>query len=231
MRTTTTAVRLDRDERGVVMVTLDGPTTRNALGAAAMATLDEALAAAFGDPASRVVCLTGTGPVFCSGADRAELGDARALERSSALLASILVRIDEAPVPVVCRVNGSAFGAGMALVAAADISVAAAGGLFAVPEVRFGLVGGPAAAACARRLGVADMLDVFLTGRRFDANEAARVRLVTYTVAPEKLDRTVEDLLAELLLGEREAMRRTRRTVRGMAGPVLAQRLAAAGGG
>jgi len=224
-----TAVRVDRDARGVVVVTLDGPATRNAVGTAALAALDEALAAAFSDPATRVVCLTGAGPAFCSGADRAELDDGAALERSAALLGSALVRIDEAPVPVLCRVDGAAFGAGLALVAAADLAVATERAVFGVPEVRFGLVAGPAAAACARRMGVADMLDVFLTARRFDAAEAARLRLVTSAVPGDILDRTIEGLVTELLLGDREAVRQTRRTVRELAGPALVQRLASAG--
>jgi len=60
---------------------------------------------------------TGGGVTFSSGADRSELNDTSTIERTTSLLSSILVRIEESPVPVVCRVNGAAFGAGLAIVA------------------------------------------------------------------------------------------------------------------
>jgi riboflavin kinase/FMN adenylyltransferase len=218
---------LTRDERGVVTYTLDDPATRNAMSTKVLADLDRTLAGLAQDASVRVIMFTGAGSTFSSGADRSELGDPATIEKTTALLSSILTRIDESPVPVVCRVNGAAFGAGLAVVAAADISIAADDAVFGLPEVRFGLVAGPAAAACMARIGQTAALDLLLTGRRFGAREADRMHLLSAVVETSVLDETVEARVAELLLGDYDALAATRRLARQLSGPPMAQRLQA----
>ncbi|WP_236787777.1 enoyl-CoA hydratase/isomerase family protein [Amycolatopsis sp. GM8] len=212
-----------RDARGVVTFTFDDAPTRNALGSTVLADLDRALAGVAEDAGVRVVVFTGAGTTFSSGADRSELDDPAAVAAATSLLASILERIEASPVPVVARVNGAAYGAGLAIAAAADISVATADGFFGLPEVRFGLVAGPAAAACVGRLGPTAALDFLLTGRRFDADEA--VGLFTAVVPRAQLDAVVERRVADLVDGDYRALAATRRLVRRMARPDLAERL------
>ena len=216
---------LTRDDRGVATYTVDDAPTRNALGAAALLDLDQALAGLAADPSIRVVVLTGAGAVFSSGADRSELGDPALIESSTRLLSRILTRIEDSPVPVVARVNGAAIGAGLAIAAAADIAVAAAEAFFVLPEVRFGLVAGPAAAACLTRMGQTAGLDLMLTGRRFDAAEAARLHLVAAVVPRADLDPAVDAVVADLLQGDRAALAATRRLVRRLSGSTMAERL------
>jgi len=222
-----TGSALARDERGVVTYTLDDPATRNAMSTRVLADLDRTLSGLAEDPSVRVIVFTGAGSTFSSGADRSELGDPATIEKTTALLSSILTRIDESPVPVVCRVNGAAFGAGLAVVAAADISIAADDAVFGLPEVRFGLVAGPAAAACMARIGQTAALDLLLTGRRFGAREADRMHLLSAVVERSVLDETVERRVAELLLGDYDALAATRRLARQLSGPPMAQRLQA----
>jgi riboflavin kinase / FMN adenylyltransferase len=222
-----TGSALSRDERGVVTYTLDDPTTRNAMSTGVLADLDQTLAALAEDASVRVIVFTGAGSTFSSGADRAELGDPATIEKTTALLSSILTRIDASPVPVVCRVNGAAFGAGLAIVAAADISIAADDAVFGLPEVRFGLVAGPAAAACIARIGQTAALDLLLTGRRFGGQEADRMQLLSGVVERSVLDETVEARVAELLLGDYDALAATRRLARQLSGSSMAQRLQA----
>ncbi|HYZ69932.1 MAG TPA: bifunctional riboflavin kinase/FAD synthetase [Mycobacterium sp.] len=214
-----------RDARGVVTYTVDEPATRNALSTRVLQHIDATLAALSEDDSVSVVVFTGSGTIFSSGADRAELADPTTIARTTELLSSILTRIEQFPVPVVCRVNGAAFGAGLAIVAAADISIATAEAVFALPEVRFGLVAGPAAAACMGRIGQSAALDVLLTGRRFDAAEAQRMHLLGSVVGRDDLDDTVERYVAELLLGDPGAVGATRRLVRLLSGSALAERL------
>jgi riboflavin kinase / FMN adenylyltransferase len=222
-----TGSALSRDERGVVTYTLDDPATRNAMSTRLLADLDRTLAALAQDASVRVIVFTGAGSTFSSGADRAELGDPETIEKTTALLSSILTRIDGSPVPVVCQVNGAAFGAGLAIVAAADISIAADDAVFGLPEVRFGLVAGPAAAACMARIGQTAALDLLLTGRRFGAREADRMQLLSAVVERSVLDETVEARIAELLLGDYDALAATRRLARQLSGSSMAQRLQA----
>jgi enoyl-CoA hydratase/carnithine racemase len=221
------ASALTRDERGVVTYTLDDAATRNAMSTSVLVDLDRTLLALAEDASVRVIIFTGAGSTFSSGADRSELGDPATIEKTTALLSSILTRIDSSPVPVVCRVNGAAFGAGLAVVAAADISIAADDAVFGLPEVRFGLVAGPAAAACMARIGQTAALDLLLTGRRFGAREADQMHLLSAVVERSLLDETVEARVAELLLGDYDALAATRRLARQLSGPPMAQRLQA----
>jgi enoyl-CoA hydratase/carnithine racemase len=220
---------LTRDDRGVATYTVDDAPTRNALGTAALRDLDQALAGLAADPSVRVVVLTGAGTVFSSGADRSELGDPALIEASTRLLTQILTRIDESPAPVVCRVNGAAIGAGLAIAAAADIAVAAEDSFFVLPEVRLGLVPGPAAAACLARMGLTAGLDLMLTGRRFGAAEAGRLHLVARVVQRGELDAAVGAVVADLLAGDAAALGATRRLVRRLGGPGMGERLRIAG--
>jgi riboflavin kinase/FMN adenylyltransferase len=216
---------LTRDDRGVATYTVSDAPTRNALGTATLRDIDGALADLTGDPSVRVVIFTGAGAVFSSGADRSELGDPAKVESATQLLSSILTRIEDSPVPVICRVNGAAVGAGLAIAAAADIAVAASDAFFVLPEVRFGLVPGPAAAACLTRMGQTAGLDLMLTGRRFGAAEAGRLHLVASVVARDELDAAVDVLITGLLQGDYSALGATRRLVRRLTGPGMAERL------
>ncbi len=216
---------LDIDQRGVATYTIDQPTTRNALSTTTLQHIESTLTVLQQDRTVRVVVFTGAGEVFSSGADRAELGNPAAVQETTRLLASVLTLIDESTVPVVCRVNGAAFGAGLSIIAAADISVAVDDAFFALPEVRFALTAGPAAAACLGCMGQAAALDVLLTGRRFTAAEAQQMHMLARVVEREKLDETVATVVSELLLGDGAAIAETRRLVRQMASPTFAERL------
>jgi enoyl-CoA hydratase/carnithine racemase len=218
---------LIRDERGVVTYTVDDAPTRNALGTAVLSDIDRVLAEVAADPSVRAVVFTGAGTVFSSGADRSELGDPALIGTSTRQLEQILIRIDESPVPVVCRVNGAAIGAGLAIAAAADISVAAEEAFFILPEVRFGLVAGPAAAACVARIGQTAGLELMLTGHRFDAAEAARLHLIARVVPRDQLDAAVGAVISDVLAGDAAALAASRRLVRRLGGPGMAERLRA----
>jgi riboflavin kinase/FMN adenylyltransferase len=220
-----TGSAVTRDSRGVVTYTVNEPHTRNALSTKVLEDIDRCLQTLSEDESMRVVVFTGTGTIFSSGADRAELADPTTIARTTELLTSILTRIEQFPVPIVCRVNGAAFGAGLAIIGAADICVATTDAVFALPEVRFGLVAGPAAAACLGRIGQAAALDVMLTGRRFEALEAERMQLLTAVVGRDDLDATLERYVAELLLGDPRAVAATRKLVRGLLGSSLSERM------
>ncbi|MGB8404198.1 MAG: enoyl-CoA hydratase/isomerase family protein, partial [Mycobacterium sp.] len=210
----------------VVTYTVNDAPTRNALSTKMLADIDHLLAELAQDRSVRAVVFTGAGATFSSGADRSELGDPALVERATTLLSSILVRIDQSPVPVVCRVNGAAFGAGLAVMAAADISISVTDAVFGLPEVRFGLVAGPAAVSCLARIGQTAGLDVLLTGRRFDAEEAQQMQLVTAVVDRGDLDRAVDARISELLLGDYDAIACTRRLVRQLSSASISDRLA-----
>jgi methylglutaconyl-CoA hydratase len=205
---------IELDAGGVVRITFDDPATRNALRRTVLTDLVRTLAELTDNACVRAVVLTGAGTVFSSGADRAELGDPAAVAHAAELVEEVVELLTTLPVPVLARVNGPAFGSGLAVVAAADIAIAATDAVFGFPEVRFGLVAGPAMAACRPRLNRTALLDLFLTGRRFDAVEATRMGLIARAVPPVELDAAVATTLADLAQGDPDALAATKRTIR-----------------
>src|SRR3954452_23948857 len=187
---------------GVTTVTLDSPANRNALSTPLMTQLLEALSTALTDPAVRVVVLSHTGPVFCSGADLKETAEARAAGRVPAeKLADVLAAVWEFPKPVVCRVGGPARAGGLGLIAAADIAVCTTEATFAFTEVRLGVIPAVISATVLPRLSPRAAAELYLTGDVFDGPRAAAVGLVTAAVPADTLDATITGYCDSLVLG------------------------------
>jgi enoyl-CoA hydratase/carnithine racemase len=159
------------------------------------------------DPAARVVVLTGEGRAFCAGLDLDEAGMLPGMPASEMLAgqgswARSIAGFRHMTKPVLAAVNGAAAGAGMALALAADIRFAATTARFNAAFVRIGLSGGDLGTSWAlpRLIGLGRAYEILLTGRFVEADEAARIGLVTDVVAPDQLlDRTLET--ARMIIG------------------------------
>ena len=135
-------VLLEESDRGVLRLTLNRPDARNALSAALMLELLDALARVAEDPQARVVVIAGAGPAFCAGHDLREIrADQRreTYERVFALCSELMLAIVGLPKPVIAEVHGVATAAGCQLVATCDLAVAAEDARFATPGVNIGL--------------------------------------------------------------------------------------------
>ncbi len=163
---------------GVATLTLDSPANRNALSTPLMRRLLDHLAATVSDPAVRVVVLTHTGPVFCSGADLKETAEAprRRPGPGRQMLATCWPRIWEFPKPVIARVGGPARAGGLGLIAAADIAVCADAATFAFSEVRVGVIPAIISATVLPRLAPRAAAELYLTGNVFDGRAGGRDR-------------------------------------------------------
>jgi methylglutaconyl-CoA hydratase len=192
---------------GVSTLTVDSPHNRNALSTALMTRFLTALSEAVADPAVRVIVVSHTGPVFCSGADLAETASAgEAGQLPARMLGDLLVALAECPKPVVARVGGPARAGGLGLIAAADIAVCADHATFAFSEVRIGVIPAVISATVLPRLAPRAAAELFLTGETFGAERAAEIGLVTAAVPAEALDATVRDYCAALLRGGPQAL-------------------------
>lgn len=168
-------------EDGVAFLTLSRPRKRNALtieGLAALSTHIERLDAP-------VVCLRGAGPAFCAGADLAVVADldvegAREFARRGQRVTNA---IESTSSTVVATIDGAARGGGVELALACDIRIATVKATFAETGVRLGLFG---AWGGTRRLpqvvGRGEALDIALSGRVIDADEALRMGLISRIV-------------------------------------------------
>src|SRR3954469_19236741 len=200
---------------GVTTVILDSPANRNALSSALMGELLEALAAASTDPGVRVVVLSHTGPVFCSGADLKETAEARESGRVPAeMLADVLAALWEFPKPVVARIAGPARAGGLGLIAAADIAVCTREATFAFTEVRLGVIPAVISATVLPRLAPRAAAELYLTGEVFDGDRAAAIGLVTAAVPEEDLDAAVTRYCAALVRGGPLALAGTKQLLR-----------------
>ena len=191
-------VLVDSPHPGVTRITLNRPERLNAMTSELVQALHAALDAVAIDPACRVVVLTGAGRGFCAGLDLTGFGQAPHTDgfgRTQAgfavqrYIASLIPHLRSLPQPVISAVNGPAAGGGFALVMGSDIRIAAASARFNAAFIRIGL------SACdigtswmlPRLVGAARAQELMLTGRIFDADEAARIGLVVDVVPAEAL--------------------------------------------
>jgi len=168
-------------DRAIARIALDSPRNRNALSAALVSELSEALGEAAADDAVRAVELTHTGTTFCAGADLSEArqgGMASGTQRVIAVMRSMI----ELPKPVVGSIDGHARAGGLGLIGACDIVLAGPKSTFAFTEVRLGLAPAMISLTTLPRMEPRAASRYFLTGETFDAATAARIGLVTEAV-------------------------------------------------
>jgi methylglutaconyl-CoA hydratase len=211
----TDVLRADRDDRGVLTLTIDRPEVKNAFDG----DLQEALTAAFTevDDAVRVVVVTGAGSVFSAGADlnwMRSAVDATFEENvaSSRRFEAMLAAVDACPAPVVARVNGHCLAGALGLVTCADVAIAVRGSLFGFSETRLGLAPAMISHYAVRRTGIGAARRYLLTGERFDAERALDLGLVVDVVDDQdQLDTAIGELVDAFLAAAPGAVRDTKR--------------------
>ncbi len=197
---------VETDARGVATVTLNRPEIHNAFDDALIAALTREFERLEKDAAVRMLVLTGAGPSFSAGADlnwmRRMGGFSPAENLADAMaLSAMLRRLNDFSKPTVARVNGAAFAGGVGLISCCDIAIAASEAVFAVSEVRYGLVPGTIGPYLVAAIGSRTARRLFQTAERFTADEARRIGLVHESVPRAELDATVEKIVAMLLEG------------------------------
>ncbi|MEU6218399.1 enoyl-CoA hydratase family protein [Streptomyces sp. NPDC047022] len=189
-------------ERGLTTLTLDSPANRNALSAALLGDLSQALTAVAKDEDVRAVVLTHTGNTFCAGADLRDPPDTRAM-------VGVLRQIVELPRPVVARVTGHVRAGGLGLLGACDIAAASAAATFALTEVRIGVTPAVISLTLLPRTDPRAIARYYLSGERFDAAEAVRTGLLT--ASGDDVDEVLEPVLDGLRRAEPQALAETKR--------------------
>lgn len=182
----------EREDPGIVRLTLNDVARRNALSDAMMARLRETLDRVARDETVRVIVLAANGPAFCAGHDLKEMTAARqAPDRGrayfDALMAScsgVMQAIVNNPKPVIAEVAGIATAAGCQLVASCDLAYAAPGARFVTPGVHIGLFCSTPMVALSRNVQNKFAMEMLLTGDPAGAERAAEIGLVN-RVVPE----------------------------------------------
>jgi len=208
---TSTAVRLEVDPQGVAMLTLDRPEVHNAFDDQLIGRLTHELRTLDHETAVRVVVLAAEGKSFSAGADLnwmkrvARYSEAENI-RDAIALAGLMRTLDTMTKPTIARVQGAAFGGGVGLVACCDIALASTAAVFSLSEVRLGLIPAVISPYVIAAMGERNARRYFLSGERFDAQEALRIGLVHSVVDAAELDAGVARITAELLKGGPKAI-------------------------
>jgi enoyl-CoA hydratase len=217
----------------VGLIRLNRPKALNALNSQLAGELGQAIAAFEQDADIRCILLTGSEKAFAAGADIKELADKTFAEAFGQDLTASWNHVAHARKPVVAAVAGFALGGGCELAMQCDIVIAADNAKFGQPEIKLGTIPGLGGTQrLTRAIGKAKAMELILTGRMMDAQEAERIGLVTRVVplaslmdeamvvaqtiagmslpslylAKEAVNRSYEASLAEGLLFERRAL-------------------------
>ena len=193
---------------GVGTITLDSPHNRNALSKQLTTELFERLDTAAADE-SVVVVIRSADRVFCSGADLSEASEG-GMEEGARTMVEMQRRIVTHPKPVVTRLAGPVRAGGLGIVAASDLVICGDDVTFAFTESRLALAPAVISLTVLPRLTSRAAADTFLTGRTFDAAEAASMGLVTRAVPAGELDAAVGDACDELKRAHPQGLRETK---------------------
>ena len=225
---------------GVARVALNRPDKRNALDSATIAGLGTVLADCAENADVRVVQITGTGDVFCAGADLSEMQAQSSASESDNVahaekLAAVLGALDSFPKPTLARVNGDGYGGALGLIAACDIVVVAQSARFAFTEVRLGIIPAVVSPFVLAKIGERAARRYFLTAETMTGAALKDIGLAHEAVTDGELDSTCARLIDALLRGAPGAQAEAKRLIRdagqaaagrGAASLAMAKRLA-----
>jgi enoyl-CoA hydratase len=196
-----------------VVATLNRPAKRNAIDQATIDALHALCAELEADP--RVLIITGSGGVFASGADIAQLRERRAADARDAINATAFMRVNELPMPVIAAIDGYALGGGAELAYAADLRIGTPGLKIGNPETGLGII---AAAGATWRLrdivGEARASELLLTGRVLGADEALDWGLVSSLHPAAELPAAAHRLADRIVANDALATMHTKRALR-----------------
>ncbi|WP_022729298.1 enoyl-CoA hydratase-related protein [Fodinicurvata sediminis] len=204
--------REERREDGIVRIILARPEVHNAFNDALIAGLSRSLERLDSDPNVRLLQLAAEGASFSAGADlnwmeaMASYSESENI-RDAEAMAGLMERLNSFSRPTIAVVQGAAMGGGVGLVACCDIALAADTAIFALSEVRLGLIPAVISPYVLDAIGVRAARRYFQTGEKFSAEEACRLGLLHEVVVPEQLEARAEALSDSLLTGGPMAQR------------------------
>ncbi len=203
-------ILLEKEDRLAILF-INRPKALNALNAATLTELQDAIAKIAADAEIDVLIITGAGDKsFVAGADIAYMAPLNAADsRAFSMLGNQVFRsIELLEKPVIAAVNGFALGGGCELAMACDFRIASLRAKFGQPEVGLGITPGfGGTQRLPRLIGPGMAKQLLYTADVIDANEALRVGLVNQVVAAEDLMQTVKDIAKRIIAKGQIAVR------------------------
>ncbi len=184
----------------VGLITLNRPAQLNALNDALMDALGEALQVMDKDPDIGSIVITGSDKAFAAGADIAVMADWSYMDvYQDQFITRNWETIRQVRKPVIAAVAGYAMGGGCELALACDIVIAAESAQFALPEIKLAMLPGAGGTQrLPRAIGKAKAMDMCLSARALNAQEADRYGLVSRVVPDAELQATALKLATQI---------------------------------
>lgn len=212
-------IDVERSDQGVATIWLSNPGHLNALSNAMVIGLCAELPRLAEDNSCRAIVLRGRGGVFCAGRD---LGDLKALQAAHAdavkTMYGHMQKMNEliyySPHPVISVIEKYAFGIATMLAIWTDIALAEEGAMLGFPEVHHGISPYGAVPTLLNTMNQKAMMELLLTGRRINAEEAMRLGILTRVVPAAQLTAELERVLEHLFRGSAAAIRNSKQFVR-----------------
>ncbi len=195
--------RLDGSDSGILLLGLDRPEAKNALGRQLLQEITEALAGAAEDLSIRVVILHSLVPgVFCAGADLKERADMTQEEATAFVkkLRGTFTALEYLPMPTIAALEGAALGGGLELALACDLRMVGGLARLGLPETGLAIIPGAGGTQRLPRLiGRSRAKELIFTARKFGAAEALDYGIADRITDPGKALESALDLAREIL--------------------------------
>lgn len=217
------------EEEGIARITLNRPDSLNAFSEEMIEKWIEALENVRDSLTIRAVLVTGNGKAFCSGGDIKEMIKGNGFYKSKQDITStgiarknslwqkvqrIPLLLEEIDKPIIAKINGPAFGAGLDMALMCDIRIIAEEATVSESYVNVGLVPGDGGAYFLPRIvGTDKALDMLWTGKILNGNEAWEMGLATFVIPDKEIDDFAEDYLSKLVNGPQKSIQMTKRAV------------------
>ena len=186
-------------EGAVATITLDRPKALNALNSQVLAEIVPAAEALDADPAIGAIVITGSEKAFAAGADIKEMKDEVYPEVAEKRLFADWEKLAQLKTPLITAVSGFALGGGCEVAMLGDILLASESAKFGQPEITLGIIPGMGGTQrLTRAVGKYKAMDLILTGRMMDAEEAERSGLVSRVLPAEGFAEEVQKIAAKV---------------------------------
>lgn len=196
----------EKDGSGVLRLTLNDVSKRNALSELMLKELTKSFVEASDDTSVRTVILAANGAAFCAGHDLKEMTAGRKNEdygrvyytRIMKACSAMMQGIVNCPKPVIAEVTGVATAAGCQLVASCDLAVAADNARFSTPGVHIGLFCSTPMVALSRNIATKHAMEMLLIGDMIPADRAAEMGLINRVATPESLTEVTMEMARKI---------------------------------
>lgn len=205
-------ILVDQDENGIVTVTINDPDAKNAVNWTMNAELVAEMERIENDPSARVMILTATGRIFCSGGNiNRIISTGKVLEPPNPSVREVLfpsendikhvvTSLRQMSKPVIAAVNGPAVGSGVGLAVGCDIRIASTASRFGWVFVKRGIVPDDGSVFYMQQIiGYARAFEWGVTGRSLSAEQAHEIGFVNHVVEPEQLMAKAREIAMEII--------------------------------